>query len=150
MTAHGRALAVALINLGLSPFLYWFNQSPEIAYFQYAALLFHLGALAYLVLLNSVLERLGAMLPDQTLRAETSLFASINRGLIVVLLVAVSLYFMGVRLPFLAGRYPFLDVIAQYPLWFVLPLVLIALALTMALLWKTKEVILHSVFGGEH
>ena len=32
-------------------------------------------------------------------------------------------------------------------LWFLMLLVLLPLAMTMALLWKTKEVILESVFG---
>lgn len=150
MAAHNRAQLMALVNLGLSPFLFWFNQAPQVPYFQYAALAFHLGALVYLVLLNNMLERLGAMLPDQTLRAETSLFASVNRWLIFVLILLAVPVLMGVRLPISVARYPILSIVAQYPLWFVLPFVLIALALTMALLWKTKEVILHSVFGGEH
>ena len=32
-------------------------------------------------------------------------------------------------------------------LWFLIVLVLLPLAMTMALLWKTKEVILDNVFG---
>ena len=31
--------------------------------------------------------------------------------------------------------------------WFLILLILLPLAMTMALLWKTKEVILESVFG---
>jgi hypothetical protein len=33
--------------------------------------------------------------------------------------------------------------------WFLILLVLLPVAMTMALLWKTKEVILESVFGTE-
>jgi hypothetical protein len=38
-------------------------------------------------------------------------------------------------------------VIEHGSLWFLILLVLLPLAMTMALLWKTKEVILESVFG---
>ena len=34
-------------------------------------------------------------------------------------------------------------------LWFLILLVLLPLAMTMALLWKTKEVILDNVFGAK-
>jgi hypothetical protein len=34
--------------------------------------------------------------------------------------------------------------------WLVLFLVLIPVAMTMALIWKVKEVILTSIFGPEH
>jgi hypothetical protein len=40
----------------------------------------------------------------------------------------------------------------QTSLWYfvpVIPLLLLPLAMTMALLWKTKEVILDSVFGAK-
>jgi heme/copper-type cytochrome/quinol oxidase subunit 4 len=35
-------------------------------------------------------------------------------------------------------------------LWLMILLTLLPLAMTMALIWKTKEVILESVFGGHH
>ena len=44
-----------------------------------------------------------------------------------------------------AGRR--VSVIERGSLWFLILLVLLPLAMTMALLWKTKEVILESVFG---
>lgn len=147
--AHGRAQFVALLNLGLSPFLYWFNQSPQVAYFQYAALMFHLCVLLFLALVNTLIERLGAMLPDETLRTETRFFASVNRWLVLLLLGAAILYHLGKRSAMAGRTVPMLlQIIAENPHYFILPFVLVAMALTMALLWKTKEVILESVFSG--
>ena len=42
-----------------------------------------LGELGFLYCLNLALERLGAMLPDETLRLETRQFTAINRWLIL-------------------------------------------------------------------
>jgi hypothetical protein len=48
-------------------------------------------------------------------------------------------------LPFWLGLV--VSVAERGSLWFLILLVLLPLAMTMALLWKTKEVILESVFG---
>jgi hypothetical protein len=48
-------------------------------------------------------------------------------------------------LPFWLGVV--MNVIERGSLWFLILLVLLPLAMTMALLWKTKEVILDNVFG---
>ncbi len=40
-----------------------------------------------------------------------------------------------------------MNVMERGSLWFLILLVLLPLAMTMALLWKTKEVILDNVFG---
>lgn len=149
IAAHGRAQLLALLNLGLAPFLYWFNQVPGNEYFALAALLFNLGGLMFLTTVNSLLERLGAMLPDETLRAETRLFTVVNRWLILVSLVLAILFFIAIRSPDIVSQFPHaLETIAQNRSLLIMPFILIALAMTMALLWKTKEVILESVFGG--
>ncbi len=41
------------------------------------------------------------------------------------------------------------SVIERGTVWFLILMVLLPLAMTMALLWKTKEVILENVFGAE-
>lgn len=151
VAAQNRAQLLATLNLGLSPFIYWFSQVSGNEYFAFAALLFQLGSLMFLTTVNTLLERLGAMLPDETLRAETRLFTAVNRWLIMILLVLAVLFFVGIRSPDMASRFPhLLEIIAQNRMLFTLPFVLIALAMTMALLWKTKEVILESVFSGGH
>ncbi len=151
VAAQGRAHLIALFNVGLSPFLYWFNQVPGNEYFAFAALLFNLGGLMFLTMVNAMLERLGAMLPDETLRAETRLFTAVNRWLILILLVLATAFFVAIRSPEIVSRFPhLLELVAQNHPLFVLPFILLALAMTMALLWKTKEVILESVFSGGH
>ena len=149
VAAQGRAQLLALFNFGLSPFLYWSSQMPGNEYFALATLLFNLGGLSFLIAVNSLLERLGAMLPDETLRAETRLFTAINRWLILGLLALAALILIALRFPDSLSRFPhLLEVIAPNRMIFTLPFLLIALAMTMALLWKTKEVILADVFSG--
>ena len=149
IAAQGRAQLLALFNFGLSPFLYWGSQVPGNEYFARDALLFNLGGLLFLITVNTLLERLGAMLPDETLRAETRLFTAINRWLVLVLLALAVFCFIAFRSPDISSRIPHvLELIAQNRMVFTLPFILIALAMTMALLWKTKETILESVFGG--
>lgn len=151
VAAQGRAQLLALLNLGLSPFIYWFSQVPGNEYFAFAALLLQLGSLMFLTTVNTLLERLGAMLPDETLRGETRLFTAVNRWLVMALLVLAVAFHFSIRSPEIGGQFPhLLEIIAQNRMMFTLPFVLIALAMTMALLWKTKEVILESVFSGRH
>ena len=114
---------------------------PLIALMMFSSLLF-------LFSLNPVLWRLAAMLPDETLRLETKLFTTINRYLIaltVSLLVAYFILGRFTRLPDLASN--FVNSMDRTSLWLVLFLVLVPVAITMALIWKIKEVILHSVFS---
>ena len=80
--ARPRPAACALINFGLSPFLYWWNQVPDKPFFLTMVLLLAVSALLFLGSLNLVLRRLGAMLPDETLRLETRQFTALNLNLL--------------------------------------------------------------------
>ena len=146
--ALDRARLLALVNLGLSPFLYWANRVPGQAFFAIAVMILGASGLLFLFNLNVVIERLGAMLPDETLRLETRQFTAINRGLLLSLLLLAAVYLCLAELP---GLPVTLHVIAllleRYNSAALIVLVLLPLAMTMALLWKTKEVILESVFG---
>jgi hypothetical protein len=147
-TALDRTRLVALVNFGLSPFLYFFNKIPDNTFFLLVVALLGLSGLLFLFNLNLVIARLGEMLPDETLRQETRQFTVLNRTLLVVLLMLASLYVFLVQMPDLPG--PLLMLVAHWQRvshWSMLLLVLLPLSLTMALLWKTKEVILESVFG---
>jgi len=84
--ALDRAMLLALVNLGLCPFIYWHNKMPDQPYFAYAISTIELAAVVFLFNLNLVLQRLGAMLPDETLRQETRQFTALNRWLLVLLL----------------------------------------------------------------
>jgi len=154
-----RALDIAsvlgTINLGLSPFLYFASRISN-PFFTIMVDVLAVCALLFLISLNVVMKRLGAMLPDEALRLETNQFTSLNLNLLIVILVLSALYFL-LRLvpsittsvlqvlPYWLGK--LLDNLAQLSPFILIMLVLLPLAMTMALLWKTKEIILDSVFG---
>lgn len=165
-----RTQLLALITFGLSPFLYWWNQLPGITFYFIAICVLGFCALLFLFNLNIVLQRLGAMLPDETLRLEIRRSTALNRTLLLAFFIFAILYFAisgtfqfpfpglntlqsagdwlenGASLTFPGG----LTVTAMWLVWVVICLLfLLPLAMTMALIWKTKEVILDSVFGAQ-
>jgi hypothetical protein len=145
-----RAKLLSLFNLGLSPFLYWWNKLPANTFFLVMVLLMAISALLFLGSVNLVLRRLGAMLPDEALRLETRQFTALNLNLLLVTFVLALLYVGAGQVrtppPWLATL---LNLVEHSSLWFLIVLVLLPLAMTMALLWKTKEVILDNVFGAK-
>ena len=153
--ALDRARVLGLINFGLSPFLYWWNKVPASTFFLVMVLLMGLSALAFLGSVNLVLRRLGAMLPDEALRQETRQFTVVNLVLLVmtfllaVLNVAIQIQPLPLWLwrPLPVWLGPVVEAVERGSLWFLMLLVLLPLAMTMALIWKTKEVILENVFG---
>jgi len=145
--ALDRTRLIGLVNFGLSPFLYFFNRIPENSFFLLVVVLLALSGLLFLFNLNLVIARLGEMLPDETLRQETRQFTVTNRTLLVILLGLTSGYVFLVQMPSLPE--PLMVLLAHLQRLSLSPLLLLALlplSLTMALLWKTKEVILDSVF----
>ena len=147
-TALDRALVFSLINFGLSPFLYWWNKVPSNTLFLVSVMGMTLSALIFLGSLNLVLRRLGAMLPDGGLRLETRQFTTLNLNLLFATFV-LALFYLGLgqfyTLPFWLGAV--INLVERSSLWFLILLVLLPLAMTMALIWKTKEVILDNVFA---
>jgi hypothetical protein len=146
--ALDRALWLSMINLGLSPFLFWWNKLPANMFFAIMVVLMIVAGLLFLGSLNGVLRRLGDMLPDEALRLETRQFTALNQNLIwaTFLLCALYLGLTQLRSPPLYIQAVFM-VLDRGSFWFLVLLVLLPLAMTMALLWKTKEVILDNVFG---
>jgi hypothetical protein len=149
--ALDRALLLALVNLGLSPFVYWHNRMPGEVLFKYAVLLLGLSGVVFLFNLNLVLKRLAAMLPDETLRQETRQFTALNRWLLVMLL------FLAIAFLWLSGLPHITQPVIKVFNWvgrlsglLLIFFILLPLAMTMALIWKTKEVILDAVFGPRH
>ena len=153
--ALDRAKILAVINIGLAPFLYWWNRAPTQPFFMAVVILHAASGLLFLSELNVVLVRLTAMLPEETLRQETKQFAMLNRILILCTFLFASIY---LALNQLSQPPQFLGDILNYHqsrmilsrLLFALAIFLLLspLAITMALIWKAKEVILDSVFGG--
>jgi hypothetical protein len=154
--ALDRARLFALVNLWLSPFLYWWNRLPGQPFFGVVLEILAVSALLFLIFLNLALKRLGAMLPDEALRHEIRQFTLLNSGLLLTTLAAV-LVWVATRqfdLPWrlLPGALVWFtqDASTVFRLGYLLPaavFLLLPLAMTMALIWKTKEVILDSVFG---
>src|SRR5512133_487656 len=62
------AILLAMVNMGLSPFLYWWGRVPSNDFFTWMVLGQILAGLLFLGALNLVLQRLGGMLPDEALR----------------------------------------------------------------------------------
>ncbi len=147
-SALDRAKFFALINFGLSPFVFWWNQQPDVLFFNISVSVLTVSAWFFLLNLNTVLVRLGAMLPDETLRHETRQFTSLNRGLLLILLLVIILRAVVARIPNVPAEFGLMLVLWDRGSSLLLLLLgLLPLAMTMALLWKTKEVILDSVFG---
>jgi len=148
LRALDRAKLLALINLGLCPFVYWHNKVPGELFFTLMVVLLQISALLFLFTLNHVIERLGAMLPDETLRQETRQFTALNRSLLITLVLLVLAY---LGLNWLPNPSPRISLVLVWMenggFWLLVFFALLPLAMTMALLWKTKEVILDSVFG---
>lgn len=162
VNALERAKLLALVNVGFSPFLFFWNRMPDHFFFELIVNLMALTGLLFLYSLNVVLARLGAMLPDETLRQETRQFTALNRGLLVALLLLALVYLVMRQATNLneqlllvqqwLGRFNWLERerVLVTLIFILLPLsifVLLPLSMTMALIWKTKEVILESVFG---
>jgi hypothetical protein len=149
-TALDRAWLIGLVDLGLCPFLFWFNRMPGQDYFRAAILVLVISASLFLFNLNVVLKQLGAMLPDETLRHDINLFTVFNRWLLaawLLFIAAVLTILQSVNLSALGPEaLAWLERIGMIVLLF---LGLSPLAVTMALIWKTKEVIFDSVFGAK-
>jgi hypothetical protein len=145
-----RAQLSGLVNFGLCPFLYWQNKMPGQPFFNAAIFVLILSAIIFLFNLNVVLKQLGAMLPDETLRQETRQFTQLNRWLLVALLSCATAYVVVMNDPRLAGKLgDYYAWINRGSFWALILFALLPLAMTMALIWKTKEVILDSVFGAK-
>jgi hypothetical protein len=147
--ALDRAKILAVVNVGLSPFVYWWNQLPQVSFYFLGVGVLMLSGLLFLFNLNFVLQRLAAMLPDETLRIETKFFTSFNLYLLVTLLgcVAIYIYLQQVeKLPYLLLHV--VQAIEGSRQWLLVFMILLPLAMTMTLIWKIKEVVLTSVFDG--
>jgi len=146
--ALDRAKIFALINVGLSPFVFWWNHGPSLFFFDVCVSVLALSAWFFIFSLNTVLLRLGAMLPDETLRQETRQFTSLNQSLLLLLLALKGVRAVLARIPHLPDQFQaLLEIWDRWGNWLLILLALLPLAMTMALIWKTKEVILESVFG---
>ena len=148
--ALGRAEMLAVVDAGLAPFLYWWHKVPAVPLYAACVGLLVLASLLLLAQINCVLQRLCAMLPDETLRAETKMFTVFNISVLLALLAGLAIYFILTNLPALPGWLDRWMDTAAAGVWLALFLILMALAMTMALVWRIKEVIFSSLTDAGH
>ena len=157
-------LVLALV--GLAPFLHWFHHVPEIPaeyltsgqkHISYCLVVFCSATIMFLLNLNHAIARLAAMLPDEVLRRHTRFLVITNFILFVPLLALMLLpQFSFAIFNALARTTPALAEAAGTPFgveaWLqsaALWLATLIVATTMAMVWKTKEVVLNGVFSLE-
>lgn len=146
MATLERARLFAVINLGLSPFLAWWHRLPMVELFNLSVLLLGGSCLIFILILNRVLYRLAAMLPDETLRLETKLFTTFNRQVLLTIPILMLSYIALGFIPYLPETLRVvLDRAEPMGLWVMMFLILMPLAMTMALIWKIKEVVFTSI-----
>lgn len=147
-----RARWYGLFLIGLSPFLYWWCRVPENVHFRIAAMALIVIGMLFLGQLNMILRRLTQTLPDQTLRSETAFMAKLNIGVLVLVALAQVFFFSLNRVSVTAAtQWLSRDNLMLLRLSEILVLLLMVLpvAITMAVMWKIKELILDSVFERE-
>jgi hypothetical protein len=165
MIVRDRVQILALINLGLSPFLYWWSRVPSHHFLGSAVQTLVFTGLLFMIGLNVLLQRLTAMLPDEALRLETRLFTRVNRAILVAVLILLAVYVASVwiepglldkvvgwfldRAALRRNVFPIVALLDRGRLFIFILIVLLPVAMTMALIWKIKAVILASVFGQE-
>jgi hypothetical protein len=148
--ALDRAKLSGLVNFGLCPFLYWHNRMPREMFFSAAVFALVLSAIFFLFNLNVVLKRLGAILPDEPLRQETLLFTALNRWLLGFLFCGCIAYVVLLHVSRMPLEFGILIVwLDRLGLWLLTFFALLPLAMTMALIWKTKETVFDIVFGAK-
>src|SRR5437016_1581699 len=91
--ALDRSRLLSLINFGLSPFLYWWHRVPTNSFFWSMVIVLALCAVLFLASVNQLLQRLGAMLPDEGLRLEIKQFTALNLNLLAATILFGLLYF---------------------------------------------------------
>ena len=146
--AVNRASLAALTVVGLLPFAYWWSRFPAIAVFDRGVALLFTAGIGLGLALNHLLVRLAAMLPDEILRQDARMLAQIDQSLLLGLFGFAALdWWLPRWLPHLPAAWSPM-ILAVHDLRFALLLLgaLIPLALTMTLIWKTKETIIAGVF----
>ncbi|MGC8742591.1 MAG: hypothetical protein ACP5T0_01765 [Verrucomicrobiia bacterium] len=143
-----RAKFFGIINLSLSPFIYWRLKVPEITAFSVAVWLFFVSNVLFLLILNKIIQQLTLMLPNKTLRLDAKNYGDLNQYLLSLLLIILFLGYAGnffKDLPESLSQ--FLFTMSRFYQWIMTVIIVIPIAMTMALIWKTREIILADVFN---
>ena len=155
---------LALLMAGLVPFLHWIQVLPELSasgysvgqkHIIYSTIIFCTASIMFVLNLNHLLTRLGAILPDPVLRADIKLFVMMNFILFFPMLAAMwccrlsnelysVLYYKAPGLAESFGNAVGLqELLQEVVLW----IAILIIATTMTMIWKAKEAVLNGVFS---
>ena len=134
---------LAMMMVGLSPFLFLWSRLPQVEMYARAVLILLGVAFAFALALTGMLVRLAALLPDETARGDARMFHALSLYVVAVLFGA------GAAVYFRLSPIPLSDFLAlpRQPYGFgrqalLLLLTLVPVAMSMAVAWKLKEVAL--------
>ena len=137
---------LALLNWGLSPFVYWHGRLPQQPWFEAMALAAAVGGLLFLIRLNRTLRLIADRLPAEGLRQEVRVLVPWNQAWLIA---ALSLLLLAEGLsrysPAPAGVLRLLAALDRHSFMLWVTLLLAPLAMTMTLLWKTRKVAWHTL-----
>jgi hypothetical protein len=148
--ALDRAEFLAIVNTGLSPFLFWWHRFPLVPFYIVCVDFLAVAGLLFLLQMNRVLLRLSAMLPDEMLRQETRTFTGLNTWMLLLVLAGFGADRVLRGVPDAVSwldRVPI--ALHETALWLALFFALMPVGMTLALLWKIKEAIFTSLFETE-
>ncbi len=143
-----RVQLLAVMMLGLAPFLFLWTRLPNEEFYSRAVVVLLAVSFGFLMALMRALRRLSAMLPDPTAESDARMFEGLSNYVVVVLLGSAVLIYVRLspialaeflalpRQPFGMGRQAIL-----------LLLLLLPVAMAMAVAWKLKEVVVSLVIG---
>jgi hypothetical protein len=133
------ALVVLLLHAYFAPFVYWWQQIPDVSYFMLNVMILLFCSMWLLLLLNQLVLELSRALENNSLRMEAELC-----GWSVVFLLLLPYVFFVVYPTVAALRhdssvfFELAQLIQRLPRWLLI-LSLLPFTLTMAVCWKTKE-----------
>lgn len=143
-----RARFFAIINLFLSPFIYWRLKIVDVPVFSVAVGMFFLSGIIFLLMINRVIQQLSLMLPENSLREDAKIYGDMNQYVLIILSAVLLLNYasvqLGDKIRILPSQVWFAARISQWVISFI---IVAPVAMTMTLLWKTREVILSDVFN---
>jgi hypothetical protein len=142
-----QAELLVLVNMGLIPFLYWWRRCPKEPLYGTCVVLLVICCFLLLIQFNRVIQRLVAMLPDEALRSETFVFTNLNTMSLWILSGFLGLYIVGLKWDWLPSDLTgWVWIVRNEGAWIPIFLMFMPVAITMALIWKIKEIIFSSVF----
>ena len=139
---------LALVQVGLSPFIFFWNRQPDQPFFGHCLLALAVTGLLFLLAFNRVIRGLDVLFPEGLARAEIRLFSRMN-GISILVLLAGAVSFVLVRelsvthawMAYVGGR------LLPVGFFSLLVFTLLPITMTMTMTWKIKEELLHQALN---